>query len=68
LVKHSGRAASGYTNIHTEQIGSLRRQWEEEPHKVENQPPDVISYDEWLAGRPCLSEGFAFGLGPLLQA
>lgn len=27
LVKHSGRAASGYTNIHTEQIGSLQRQW-----------------------------------------
>jgi chromosome partitioning protein len=27
LVKHSGRAASGYTNIHTEQIESLNRQW-----------------------------------------
>ena len=38
------------------------------PHKVENQPPHLIGYDEWLAGRPCLSEGFAFGLGPLLQA
>jgi len=25
---------------------------------------DVISYDDWLAGRPCLSEGFAFGLAP----
>lgn len=27
LVKHAGRAASGYINIHTEQIGALRRQW-----------------------------------------
>jgi chromosome partitioning protein len=27
LVKHAGRAASGYTNIHTEQIASLRRTW-----------------------------------------
>jgi len=27
LVKHAGRARSGYTNIHTEQIAALRRQW-----------------------------------------
>jgi chromosome partitioning protein len=27
LVKHAGRAASGYTNIHTEQIAALRRTW-----------------------------------------
>jgi len=27
LVKHSGNAASGYTNIHTEQLAALRRQW-----------------------------------------
>jgi hypothetical protein len=29
--------------------------------------PEVISYDDWIAGRPCLSEDFAFGLGPALQ-
>lgn len=27
LVKHAGRASSRYTNIHTEQIAALRRQW-----------------------------------------
>jgi len=27
LVKHAGRASSGYTNIHTEQIAALRRTW-----------------------------------------
>jgi chromosome partitioning protein len=27
LVKHAGRATSGYTNIHTEQINALKRQW-----------------------------------------
>lgn len=27
LVKQAGRAASGYTNIHTEQLAALRRQW-----------------------------------------
>jgi chromosome partitioning protein len=27
LVKHAGRAYSGYTNIHTEQIARLRRTW-----------------------------------------
>ena len=27
LVKHAGRAVSGYTNIHTEQLGSLRTQY-----------------------------------------
>jgi hypothetical protein len=38
------------------------------PHKVENQPPDVISYDEWLAGRPCLSDSFAMRLEPDVRA
>ncbi|BAT60691.1 hypothetical protein GJW-30_1_03240 [Variibacter gotjawalensis] len=27
LVKQAGRAASGYTNIHTEQLTALRRKW-----------------------------------------
>ena len=27
MVRYAGRAASGYTNIHTEQLASLRRQW-----------------------------------------
>jgi hypothetical protein len=27
LVKHAGRADSGLTNIHTEQIAALRRTW-----------------------------------------
>lgn len=27
LVKHAGRASSGFTNIHTEQIAALRRTW-----------------------------------------
>jgi chromosome partitioning protein len=27
LVKHAGRASSGFTNIHTEQIAALRRAW-----------------------------------------
>jgi chromosome partitioning protein len=27
IVKQAGRAASGYTNIHTEQLAELRRQW-----------------------------------------
>lgn len=27
LVKHAGRASSGFTNIHTEQIDALQRQW-----------------------------------------
>ena len=27
LVKHAGRASSGFTNIHTEQIAGLRRAW-----------------------------------------
>jgi chromosome partitioning protein len=27
LVKHAGRARSGFTNIHTEQIAALRRTW-----------------------------------------
>jgi hypothetical protein len=27
LVKHSGNARSGITNIHTEQIAALRRTW-----------------------------------------
>lgn len=27
LIKHAGRAASGYTNIHTEQLARLRRRW-----------------------------------------
>lgn len=26
-AKHAGRANSGYTNIHTEQIAALRRRW-----------------------------------------
>jgi chromosome partitioning protein len=30
LVKHAGRASSGYTNIHTEQIAALRRTWEDD--------------------------------------
>jgi len=28
MAKHAGRAASGLTNIHTEQLSALRRQWE----------------------------------------
>jgi chromosome partitioning protein len=27
LVRHAGRAVSGYTNIHTEQLAALRKQW-----------------------------------------
>jgi chromosome partitioning protein len=27
LVRYAGRAASGFTNIHTEQLAALRRQW-----------------------------------------
>lgn len=27
LAKHAGRASSGYTNLHTEQIAALRRTW-----------------------------------------
>jgi chromosome partitioning protein len=27
LVRYAGRAQSGYTNIHTEQLAALRRQW-----------------------------------------
>ena len=27
IVKQAGRAVSGYTNIHTEQLAELRRQW-----------------------------------------
>jgi chromosome partitioning protein len=27
LVKHAGRASSGFTNLHTEQIAALRRTW-----------------------------------------
>jgi chromosome partitioning protein len=27
IVKQAGRAASGYTNIHTEQLAALRQQW-----------------------------------------
>ena len=34
------------------------------PHKVKDQPSDVISYDEWVGGRPCLSESFAFRVTP----
>ena len=30
LVKHAGRARSGYTNIHTEQLKALERQWKNE--------------------------------------
>ena len=30
LVKQAGRAASGYTNIHTEQLASLRRKWKDD--------------------------------------
>jgi chromosome partitioning protein len=30
LVKHAGRARSGYTNIHTEQLKALQRQWKNE--------------------------------------
>lgn len=30
LVKHAGRARSGYTNIHTEQLDALQRQWKNE--------------------------------------
>jgi hypothetical protein len=33
------------------------------PHRVAEHP-EVLSYDDWLAGRPCLSEGFTFGLTP----
>jgi len=33
------------------------------PHRVAENP-EVLSYDDWLAGRPCLSEDFAFGLAP----
>jgi hypothetical protein len=34
------------------------------PRKLPERP-DLISYEEWLAGRPCLStEHFAFTLGP----
>lgn len=33
------------------------------PQRV-TEHPETISYDDWVAGRPCLSEGFAFGLGP----
>jgi hypothetical protein len=31
------------------------------PHGIETDP-DIIGYDEWLAGRPCVSEGIAFGV------
>jgi hypothetical protein len=34
------------------------------PHQMPGQPEDFISYDEWLAGRPCLSENVKFGIGP----
>lgn len=30
MAKHAGRARSGLTNIHTEQLGALRRQWGED--------------------------------------
>ena len=30
------------------------------PHRVEGQPDDIISYDEWLAGRPCLFDQHDF--------
>ncbi|WP_417822369.1 ParA family protein [Terasakiella sp.] len=35
LVKTAGRAASGFTNIHTEQLGALRRQWRNAVLKTE---------------------------------
>jgi chromosome partitioning protein len=35
LVKHAGRAISGYTNIHTEQIAALRRTWKDDVIKTE---------------------------------
>ncbi len=35
LVKHAGRAASGYTNLHTEQIAALRRLWKGDVIKTE---------------------------------
>jgi chromosome partitioning protein len=34
LVKHAGRARSGYTNIHTEQIAALRRAWKSDVIKA----------------------------------
>jgi uncharacterized protein YvpB len=34
LVKHAGRATSGYTNIHTEQIAALRRTWKNDVIKT----------------------------------
>ncbi len=34
LVKHAGRARSGYTNIHTEQIAALRRLWKDDVIKT----------------------------------
>jgi chromosome partitioning protein len=34
LVKHAGRAYSGYTNIHTEQIAALRRRWKNDVIKT----------------------------------
>ena len=33
------------------------------PHPAPDDP-EVISYDEWLAGRPCLIEGFGFTVAP----
>jgi chromosome partitioning protein len=34
LVKHAGRARSGLTNIHTEQIAALRRTWKDDMIKT----------------------------------
>jgi chromosome partitioning protein len=34
LVKHAGRASSGFTNIHTEQIAALRRTWKDDVIKT----------------------------------
>ena len=35
LVRYAGNAASGYSNIHTEQLASLRRQWKKDVIGVE---------------------------------
>ena len=34
LVRHAGRAASGFSNIHTEQLERLRRQWKDDVIKT----------------------------------
>jgi hypothetical protein len=33
------------------------------PHRVSSNP-EVISYDDWLAGRPCITDDLALGIEP----